>query len=189
LNNNNVFFRSVPREKQCSLKSLNFKVFVNSLISLSTLCKKDKVHSIHELSEPKLASRNSGVSQLGKSNRKKAWVGLPKKRCLSRNLHMPKSLNTQPKMTAVSGFYHHHSTLYTLSPLSSLSLLTGSLSLSLSLFTGTLSLSLSNQKPKTNSNPYPIGFIIRGKVYNVTKFLDEHPGGAEVMLEQAGKVI
>ena len=29
--------------------------------------------------------------------------------------------------------------------------------------------------------------IIEGNVYNVTKFLDEHPGGDEVMLEQAGQ--
>lgn len=29
-------------------------------------------------------------------------------------------------------------------------------------------------------------FIIDNKVYDVTKFLDEHPGGEEVMLEQAG---
>lgn len=29
--------------------------------------------------------------------------------------------------------------------------------------------------------------IIHGKVYNVSKFLDEHPGGVDVLLEQAGK--
>ncbi|CAJ0954918.1 unnamed protein product, partial [Mesorhabditis belari] len=29
--------------------------------------------------------------------------------------------------------------------------------------------------------------IIKGKVYDVSKFLDEHPGGPEVLLEQAGK--
>ncbi|BFZ12904.1 hypothetical protein BsWGS_15943 [Bradybaena similaris] len=28
--------------------------------------------------------------------------------------------------------------------------------------------------------------IIHNKVYNVTKFLEEHPGGEEVLLEQAG---
>ncbi len=29
--------------------------------------------------------------------------------------------------------------------------------------------------------------IIHGKVYDVTKFLPEHPGGEEVMLESQGK--
>ncbi|KAJ3081086.1 Cytochrome b5 type B (outer mitochondrial membrane), partial [Quaeritorhiza haematococci] len=31
-----------------------------------------------------------------------------------------------------------------------------------------------------------IWMVIDGKVYDVTKFLDEHPGGEEVLLEQAG---
>ncbi|TPX72879.1 hypothetical protein SpCBS45565_g00210 [Spizellomyces sp. 'palustris'] len=29
--------------------------------------------------------------------------------------------------------------------------------------------------------------VIEGKVYDVTKFLDEHPGGEEVMVEQGGQ--
>ena len=29
-------------------------------------------------------------------------------------------------------------------------------------------------------------FVIHGKVYDVTKFLEEHPGGDEVLLEAAG---
>ncbi|VDM59695.1 unnamed protein product [Angiostrongylus costaricensis] len=29
--------------------------------------------------------------------------------------------------------------------------------------------------------------VIGNKVYDVTKFLDEHPGGCEVLLEQAGQ--
>jgi cytochrome b involved in lipid metabolism len=32
-----------------------------------------------------------------------------------------------------------------------------------------------------------IWVVIRGKVYNVSKFVDEHPGGEEVMLDVAGK--
>lgn len=28
--------------------------------------------------------------------------------------------------------------------------------------------------------------VIHGRVYDVTRFLDEHPGGEEVLLEQAG---
>uniref|UniRef100_A0A0D6QYG1 Cytochrome b5 heme-binding domain-containing protein n=1 Tax=Araucaria cunninghamii TaxID=56994 RepID=A0A0D6QYG1_ARACU len=30
-------------------------------------------------------------------------------------------------------------------------------------------------------------FVIGGKVYNVTKFLEEHPGGEEVLIEASGK--
>ncbi|XP_061449850.1 cytochrome b5 isoform X2 [Rhineura floridana] len=29
--------------------------------------------------------------------------------------------------------------------------------------------------------------VISGRVYDVTRFLDEHPGGEEVLLEQAGR--
>uniref|UniRef100_A0A8C5IS47 Cytochrome b5 type B n=1 Tax=Junco hyemalis TaxID=40217 RepID=A0A8C5IS47_JUNHY len=29
--------------------------------------------------------------------------------------------------------------------------------------------------------------VIHGRVYDVTRFLDEHPGGEEVLLEQAGR--
>ncbi|KAJ2874340.1 hypothetical protein GGH93_002468 [Coemansia aciculifera] len=31
-----------------------------------------------------------------------------------------------------------------------------------------------------------IWIVVHGKVYDVTKFLDEHPGGEEVILEHAG---
>jgi|EP00670_Eutreptiella_braarudii_P006529 cytochrome b involved in lipid metabolism len=29
--------------------------------------------------------------------------------------------------------------------------------------------------------------LIEGKVYDVTKYLDEHPGGSEIMVDAAGK--
>lgn len=29
--------------------------------------------------------------------------------------------------------------------------------------------------------------VIHGKVYDVTSFMDDHPGGPEIMLENAGK--
>ncbi|KAI9561840.1 hypothetical protein GHT06_012802 [Daphnia sinensis] len=32
-----------------------------------------------------------------------------------------------------------------------------------------------------------VWITIHGQVYNVTKFLEEHPGGEEVLMEQAGK--
>ncbi|KAK4003131.1 hypothetical protein OUZ56_004912 [Daphnia magna] len=32
-----------------------------------------------------------------------------------------------------------------------------------------------------------VWITIHGHVYNVTKFLEEHPGGEEVLMEQAGK--
>ena len=32
-----------------------------------------------------------------------------------------------------------------------------------------------------------VWFVIHDKVYDVTQFMDEHPGGEEVLLEQAGK--
>ncbi|GAB5370780.1 hypothetical protein AAMO2058_001522500 [Amorphochlora amoebiformis] len=32
-----------------------------------------------------------------------------------------------------------------------------------------------------------VWFIIHGKVYNVTKYLSSHPGGPEIMIENAGK--
>ncbi|XP_006878715.1 PREDICTED: cytochrome b5 type B-like [Elephantulus edwardii] len=38
---------------------------------------------------------------------------------------------------------------------------------------------------KRNSSK-EIWMVIHGRVYDVTRFLDEHPGGEEVLLEQAG---
>ncbi|XP_003417099.1 cytochrome b5 type B [Loxodonta africana] len=38
---------------------------------------------------------------------------------------------------------------------------------------------------KRNSSK-EIWLVIHGRVYDVTRFLDEHPGGEEVLLEQAG---
>mmetsp|Transcript_15694 Transcript_15694/g.31907 ORF Transcript_15694/g.31907 Transcript_15694/m.31907 type:complete len:141 (-) Transcript_15694:582-1004(-) len=32
-----------------------------------------------------------------------------------------------------------------------------------------------------------VWFIIHGKVYDVTKYIGDHPGGAEIMAENAGK--
>ncbi|XP_054552923.1 cytochrome b5 type B isoform X2 [Talpa occidentalis] len=38
---------------------------------------------------------------------------------------------------------------------------------------------------KRNS-PENIWLVIHGRVYDITRFLNEHPGGEEVLLEQAG---
>ncbi|KAJ2818448.1 Cytochrome b5 type B (outer mitochondrial membrane) [Coemansia furcata] len=39
---------------------------------------------------------------------------------------------------------------------------------------------------KQHSTREDIWIVVHGKVYDVTKFLDEHPGGEEVILEHAG---
>ncbi|KAM6223786.1 cytochrome b5 type B [Rhynchocyon petersi] len=38
----------------------------------------------------------------------------------------------------------------------------------------------------TRNSSKEIWMVIHGRVYDVTRFLDEHPGGEEVLLEQAG---
>ncbi|XP_063847409.1 cytochrome b5-like isoform X2 [Scylla paramamosain] len=38
-----------------------------------------------------------------------------------------------------------------------------------------------------HKTPDSCWFVIHDKVYDVSKFLDEHPGGEEVLLEQAGQ--
>ncbi|GJE84523.1 cytochrome b5 [Phanerochaete sordida] len=40
---------------------------------------------------------------------------------------------------------------------------------------------------KANSTKDSLYVLLHEKVYNVTKFLDEHPGGDEVILAEAGK--
>lgn len=43
------------------------------------------------------------------------------------------------------------------------------------------------EEVKQHKSRDSVWFVIHNKVYDVTKFMDEHPGGEEVMLEQAGK--
>jgi len=43
------------------------------------------------------------------------------------------------------------------------------------------------EEVKDHNNRNSNWLIIHDKVYDVTKFLEEHPGGEEVLLEQAGK--
>jgi len=40
---------------------------------------------------------------------------------------------------------------------------------------------------KTHVTKNDLYLLINGKVYNVSKFVDEHPGGDEVLLAEAGK--
>lgn len=40
---------------------------------------------------------------------------------------------------------------------------------------------------KQHNSRDSVWFVIHNKVYDVTKFMEEHPGGEEVLLEQAGK--
>lgn len=43
------------------------------------------------------------------------------------------------------------------------------------------------EEVKEHNNIKKAWIIIHNKIYDVTKFLDDHPGGEEVLLEQAGK--
>jgi cytochrome b involved in lipid metabolism len=43
------------------------------------------------------------------------------------------------------------------------------------------------EEVKKHTTRNSLWFVIHNKVYDVTKFMDEHPGGEEVLLEQAGK--
>ena len=43
------------------------------------------------------------------------------------------------------------------------------------------------EEVKNHNTRNSVWFVIHNKVYDVTKFMDEHPGGEEVLLEQAGK--
>lgn len=43
------------------------------------------------------------------------------------------------------------------------------------------------EEVKKHNTRHSVWFIIHNKVYDVTKFIEEHPGGEEVLLEQAGK--
>uniref|UniRef100_A0A0N5APA1 Cytochrome b5 n=1 Tax=Syphacia muris TaxID=451379 RepID=A0A0N5APA1_9BILA len=45
----------------------------------------------------------------------------------------------------------------------------------------------SREEVKIHNNVNSCWMIIDNKVYDITKFLDEHPGGCEVLLEQGGK--
>lgn len=43
------------------------------------------------------------------------------------------------------------------------------------------------EEVKSHNTRNSVWFVIHNKVYDVSKFMDEHPGGEEVLLEQAGK--
>lgn len=43
------------------------------------------------------------------------------------------------------------------------------------------------EEVKKHNSRDSVWFVIHNKVYDVTKFMEEHPGGEEVLLEQAGK--
>lgn len=44
------------------------------------------------------------------------------------------------------------------------------------------------EEVKKHNNREDVWFVIHNKVYDVTRFIEEHPGGEEVLLEQAGQV-
>ncbi|XP_012258739.1 cytochrome b5-like [Athalia rosae] len=39
---------------------------------------------------------------------------------------------------------------------------------------------------KNNADPKSVWFIVHNKVYDVTEFLNEHPGGEEILAQQRG---
>lgn len=43
------------------------------------------------------------------------------------------------------------------------------------------------EEVKSHKTRNSLWFVIHNKVYDVTKFMDEHPGGEEVLQEQGGK--
>lgn len=46
---------------------------------------------------------------------------------------------------------------------------------------------ITQEEVKDHKSRNSLWFIIHNKIYDVTKFMDEHPGGEEVLLEQGGK--
>ncbi|SPC60721.1 probable cytochrome b5 [Ustilago sp. UG-2017b] len=46
---------------------------------------------------------------------------------------------------------------------------------------------ISMEELKQHNSHEDLWLLIDGKVYNVSKFLDEHPGGDEVLVTEAGK--
>ncbi|KAK9486859.1 cytochrome b5-like heme/steroid binding domain-containing protein [Lipomyces starkeyi] len=45
---------------------------------------------------------------------------------------------------------------------------------------------LTYENVKSHTNQDDLWMVIHGKVYNCTKFIDEHPGGEEVLLDVGG---
>lgn len=46
---------------------------------------------------------------------------------------------------------------------------------------------ITRDEVKENNTRDKLWFVIHNQVYDVAKFMEEHPGGEEVLLEQAGK--
>ncbi|EPQ58962.1 cytochrome b5 [Gloeophyllum trabeum ATCC 11539] len=46
---------------------------------------------------------------------------------------------------------------------------------------------VSLEELKQHTSKDKLWLLVNGKVYDVTKFIDEHPGGDEVMIAEAGK--
>lgn len=53
----------------------------------------------------------------------------------------------------------------------------------------TKSTKISRKQLAMHNSRSDIWFSIDGQVYDVTKFLDEHPGGEEVLLENGGTLL
>jgi cytochrome b involved in lipid metabolism len=46
---------------------------------------------------------------------------------------------------------------------------------------------ISKEEVAKHNKEGDLWFIIHGKVYDVSKFAEEHPGGVDILMERAGK--
>ncbi|KNC73815.1 hypothetical protein SARC_13627 [Sphaeroforma arctica JP610] len=50
-----------------------------------------------------------------------------------------------------------------------------------------IDMKVTKEELKKHNTKYDAWMVLRGQVYNVTHFLDFHPGGAEIVVQAAGR--